>query len=70
VVAAGEFADHHPYSAREIEGLLARAAALEAVAVTTAKDWVRVPPALRDAVRVLRVSLAWEDAGAIEALLP
>ncbi|HEY0836321.1 MAG TPA: tetraacyldisaccharide 4'-kinase, partial [Azospirillum sp.] len=63
------FADHHPYGAEEVDRLLARAEGLGALPVTTAKDAVRLPPAARARVRVLPVRTAWEDAGALAALL-
>ena len=71
VVLAGteSFADHHPYTAAEIERLLARAAAADALAVTTPKDAVRLPPDLRARVRVVGVRLAWQDPAALDALL-
>ena len=71
VVLAGTeaFADHHPYSAAEIERLLARAGAAEAVALTTPKDAARLPPELRARVRVAGVRLVWQDPAALEALL-
>ncbi|MEO8715443.1 MAG: tetraacyldisaccharide 4'-kinase [Acetobacteraceae bacterium] len=69
LVATEPFADHHPYRAAEIDRLLDRAARLGAVAVTTAKDAVRVPPPLRGHVEVARVSLAWDDAVGLGAIL-
>jgi tetraacyldisaccharide 4'-kinase len=63
------FADHHPYTAAEIERLLARAAALDATPVTTAKDHVRLPPPLRAAAAVLSVDLVLADMSALDALL-
>jgi tetraacyldisaccharide 4'-kinase len=64
-----EFPDHHPYSMQEIQQLLDEAARIGANPVTTPKDAVRLPAALRDAVRVVGVRLAWEDEAAIDALL-
>ena len=69
VVARRAFPDHHPYTAREIEDVLAMAARLGATAVTTPKDAVRLPPALLARVRVVGVRLVWEDDAAIEQLL-
>ncbi len=71
VILAGRepFPDHHPYTDGELRGLLAQAARLDALPVTTAKDAVRLPPALRAQVRVAAVGIAWEDPAAIEALL-
>ncbi|HEY0524478.1 MAG TPA: tetraacyldisaccharide 4'-kinase [Stellaceae bacterium] len=63
------FPDHHPYAAAEIEGLLAAARSLGAMPVTTAKDAVRLPPALRDAVRVLPVDLVWREPDAVASLI-
>jgi tetraacyldisaccharide 4'-kinase len=63
------FPDHHPYTERELHGLLETAARLDAVPVTTAKDAVRMRPALRTKVSVAGVGIEWEDPAAIEALL-
>ncbi len=63
------FPDHHPFTERELDGILARARALGVRAVTTPKDAVRIPAALRAAVDVIGVGLRWEDPAAIEALL-
>jgi tetraacyldisaccharide 4'-kinase len=56
------FADHHPYSAEEIAGILHQAKALGAVPVTTEKDAVRI--AAGSNIAVLPVSL--EAPGLIE----
>ncbi len=69
LVARRPFPDHHPYTQAELDSLLAEADRLDAVPVTTAKDAVRLPPALRERVLVLTVSLAWEDPNAPEDLL-
>jgi tetraacyldisaccharide 4'-kinase len=61
------FADHHRFSAGEIEDLLARADALGAVPVTTAKDAVRLPAAAR--VTIVEVALEWADPRAAETLV-
>jgi len=63
------FPDHHPYSTAEIERLIDRAAGLEAIAVTTAKDLVRVPAALRPRVAAIEAELRWRDPAAIRQLL-
>ena len=63
------FPDHHPYREGEISRLLETAAKRDALPVTTAKDRVRIPPALRERVAVLTVTLAWDDPGALAALL-
>jgi tetraacyldisaccharide 4'-kinase len=63
------FADHHAFAERELAELLARAARLQAVPVTTAKDAVRLPDAIRAQVRVVEVALKWEETEVLEALL-
>jgi tetraacyldisaccharide 4'-kinase len=69
VVDQAAFPDHHPFRPAELQRLLRRAADLGAVLVTTPKDAVRLPPAIRDQVRVAGVSLLWADAAQIEWLL-
>ncbi|GAB6051640.1 tetraacyldisaccharide 4'-kinase [Magnetospira thiophila] len=61
LVATRGFADHYPYTEADIRALLREAAAVDATLITTAKDAVRLPPSLRDAVQVLEVDLSWED---------
>jgi tetraacyldisaccharide 4'-kinase len=63
------FADHHPYAPDEVARLLARADSLQALAVTTPKDAVRLPPGLARRVRAVGVHLLWEDPAALDALL-
>ncbi len=69
VVGTRDFADHHRFRAGELAGVLAEAARLGAVAVTTPKDAVRLPEGVRAKVEVLGVGLAWEDEAGLEALL-
>lgn len=63
------FADHAPYASPTIEALIARATALGAVVVTTEKDAVRLPTAMRARVTALAVTLAWDDPDIPERLL-
>ena len=63
------FADHYPFDEGDMKDLLAQAASLRAQPVTTRKDFVRIPPAFRDQVKVVSITLEWEDPTAIEALL-
>jgi tetraacyldisaccharide 4'-kinase len=63
------FADHHPYRPHEITALLQQAARAGLRPVTTAKDAVRLPPALRAQVHVADVTLQWDDTDALMALL-
>ena len=64
-----EFPDHHRFSGTELDRVLAHAAALDAVPVTTPKDAVRLPAAIRSRVQVVGVALAWDDPAALERLL-
>ncbi|MET0154669.1 MAG: tetraacyldisaccharide 4'-kinase [Rickettsiales bacterium] len=50
------FPDHHPYEERDVAALLEKAAAHEAMLITTEKDWVRLPKDRRRYVRFLPVS--------------
>lgn len=69
LVETHAFADHHPFSRREVETLLARARSRGARAVTTAKDLMRVPEDLRGQLAVLEVELVWDDNTALAPLL-
>ncbi|MBT5373410.1 MAG: tetraacyldisaccharide 4'-kinase, partial [Rhodospirillaceae bacterium] len=69
LMACFGFADHHPYSHSEINDLLAKAEAAGAIAVTTAKDVVRLAPDQRGKVTVFEVDLTWEDEATLTALL-
>ncbi len=72
LVGARGFPDHHPFASAEIDAILAEAAAQGAVAVTTAKDRLRLPPGSRERIAVLDVALAWtrdEDRRIVERLI-
>jgi tetraacyldisaccharide 4'-kinase len=69
-LAAGvAFPDHHRFSAGELEALIRDAHRRDAMLATTAKDAVRLPRAVRDAVFVADVVLRWEKPKEIESLL-
>lgn len=69
ICAAHVFADHHRYTKAELAGLEREATANKAILVTTAKDWIRLPPALRGNVSVLHVDLEFDDPAALMAVL-
>ncbi len=69
LVGRETFADHYPYDEDDLRAILAEAEALKAVPVTTRKDIVRVPPALRHRVTVATVGLVWEDETALARCL-
>jgi tetraacyldisaccharide 4'-kinase len=63
------FPDHHRYRAAELQALRDQATALGARLVTTPKDAVRLPAALRQEIAVVGVALDWADPAALERLL-
>jgi len=69
IVMARSFADHHRYRASQVEALLASAARHGAMPITTTKDHVRLPPALRARIAVLPVALVWRDLDQLDRLL-
>jgi len=69
LAATHAFPDHHPYHAGEIDRLRAKAACENARLVTTAKDWVRLPPDLRTGVEVLEVEVRWHDPAMLRHVL-
>ncbi len=69
LIASRPFPDHHAYTSRELEQLMREARENDALLVTTPKDAVRLPAAVRSAVTVVGVGLAWREPGAIDRLL-
>lgn len=63
------FPDHHRFTAGELDRLHRDATGLQACLVTTAKDFVRLPPSLRAGVLRFDVRLTWQEPRAIDALL-
>ncbi|MBL6955177.1 MAG: tetraacyldisaccharide 4'-kinase [Alphaproteobacteria bacterium] len=63
------FPDHHPYREDEIWRLVELAGDLDAQAVTTAKDAVRLPPGARDMVTVINVALAFDRPDDLDQML-
>jgi len=57
VLGSQSFVDHHPYTIHEIDTLRKKAALLGAELITTSKDMVRIPEALRTGVHVLHIEL-------------
>ena len=63
------FPDHHPFAAREIAALRRTASRQDAVLVTTAKDFLRLPRSMRDGIEVLEIEIHWPDPAALASLL-
>lgn len=64
-----DFPDHHRFTDAELDRVLDRAKALGAVPVTTPKDAVRLPAAIRRQIQVVGVVLRWADPATLERLL-
>jgi tetraacyldisaccharide 4'-kinase len=69
LVGTQSFPDHHPYRSGEIDRLFRAAEQARAGLITTAKDIVRVPVAMRAAIEVLEVEIRWADSAALAELL-
>ena len=63
------FPDHHVFSAAELQHLAELADRLGVTAVTTPKDFARIPAECRAPFQQIGVNLAWEDERRLEALL-
>lgn len=55
------YADHHPYTHKEIETLQQTARNHQARLVTTEKDMVRIPEQFKDQIDVLPITLTFQD---------
>lgn len=69
IVGTTAFPDHHPYTEQEIGRLIVSASSQEAVLVTTAKDAVRIPPALRDCVAVVEIAVDFDTEPVVDSVL-
>jgi tetraacyldisaccharide 4'-kinase len=69
LTATKAFPDHHPYRTDEIARLREIAARENAQLVTTAKDWVRLRPELRDGIAVLDIKVRWRDPVMLDRVL-
>lgn len=63
------FADHHMFTERELADILERAGQSGLVPVTTRKDWVRLPEAIKPHIQVLDVRLTWHNQSEVEDFL-
>ncbi|NBX74716.1 MAG: tetraacyldisaccharide 4'-kinase [Alphaproteobacteria bacterium] len=61
LLATRSFADHHVFSRQELAALQNMATSKNAKLITTRKDYVRLPPELREGVRVLDISFTAFD---------
>jgi tetraacyldisaccharide 4'-kinase len=63
------FADHHRYTARDLDALRRQAAREGAMLVTTTKDFVRIPATQRHGITALDAAIVWQDEAAFETAL-
>ncbi len=69
VMECHEFSDHYRYDQRDLDHLAGRAAVLDAVLVTTAKDGVRLPPKARESMEIVEVAVVWGGVEMLDSLL-
>ncbi|MEM9600498.1 MAG: tetraacyldisaccharide 4'-kinase, partial [Pseudomonadota bacterium] len=69
IVEEVAFADHHPFSDKEIEGLFALASEYDATLITTEKDHVRLPSGYGRGIQTLPVEVQFEDELTLRRLL-
>lgn len=69
IVQCVALADHHPYTADEARRLVEDAQRLDAVPVTTAKDFVRLPNGSRRMVTPVHVRLRFDEPADLDRLL-
>lgn len=69
LVARYAFADHHRYDADELMQMAELADAADAILVTTAKDYARLPDEARPMVRVLPIRTTWSEPALLDQVL-
>ncbi|HEX2752686.1 MAG TPA: tetraacyldisaccharide 4'-kinase [Alphaproteobacteria bacterium] len=63
----GDFPDHCAYEEKDLGEFMQEADAKKAIVVTTAKDHVRLPPALKARVSVFNVHVVWDQPDELSA---
>lgn len=69
IVGNKAFADHHPYTLAELNSMIKESSGQKAVLVTTTKDYVRVPPELRDCMIPAELALEFDNEGSLDYVL-
>ena len=64
-----DFADHHAFSPDDVMAVCDAALKADALAVTTEKDFVRLPEEAQQMVRAVRIAIEWADPDAPNLLL-
>ncbi len=63
------FPDHHFYSQQELTELLQLAQAENAKIITTAKDFVKIPPQMQPLFHVLEIKIKWDNEQALRQFI-
>ena len=69
VVGTESFADHHYFSQKDMNKLLAQSLSGDAALVTTAKDAVRIPPEFRECVAVIDMEIVFDDQVMLDGII-
>jgi tetraacyldisaccharide 4'-kinase len=69
IVARFAYPDHHRYNPEELMQMAELADAADAMLVTTAKDYARLPDDARLLVKVVAIRVVWDDPAALDAVL-
>lgn len=69
VISKYEFKDHYPYAQTDIQPILDEAFRLNAIPVTTAKDYVKLTEDQKQQINVLNISIVWQDEDKFASLM-
>lgn len=69
IVDTVRYADHYPYTERDVRGLQEKAQRLNAALLTTEKDYLRMPKLPGMEVFTVPITLRWEDEQALQQFL-
>ena len=61
IVKTFDFPDHHYYTPEELNNILDIAKQEKAEVITTSKDFVKIPSALKPHFKVLNIGIQWQD---------
>lgn len=61
VVKTIDFPDHHFYTRSELQSIIDQAKKLNAEIYTTGKDYVKIPNSLQAQIKVLEITVVWEN---------
>lgn len=56
-----DFPDHHFYTPKELDMIIAKARSLNAEIYTTSKDYVKIPSLYHKEINVLEISVVWDE---------